>query len=59
MNNDNDANRLLGDVLISLEKLKEKGSFFISAIELDFDFDGEEYKKELDAIIVRIRQHIA
>jgi hypothetical protein len=34
-----------------LQKLLNKGSFFISAIELDMDVDGEEIKREIQTAL--------
>lgn len=46
---------LLKDVLTSLEKLKEAGGFFYSAIELT-KLSGTEYEEEIDGLISRIKQ---
>ena len=39
-----------------VEFLLEKGSWYISAIELDFDVDGEELEQEVERIIESERQ---
>lgn len=45
------SKQLLQDAIKIFETLKEKGSFFISAIELDFDSDGEEIEKQIDEFL--------
>jgi len=42
----------------SLKKLRKKGIFFISSIEFDDDFDGEDFKNELDELINEIEKFI-
>ena len=46
--------RLLMELKSEIETLIEKGSFFYSAIELDMDFDGEEFKNRIVGILNEI-----
>lgn len=38
-----------------LQKLLDKGSFFISAIELEHDVDGEDVKVEIEKLVEDIK----
>jgi len=49
---------LLKDLFNTLTDFKENGTFFISAIELDMFYDGEEFEKKLDKLLERIKKEI-
>jgi len=49
---------LLNRALATLEKMKENGSFFSSAIEWNHGFDGDMYAIEIDLLIKEIREEI-